>query len=403
MCNFVLKFNDGVDAIEKYPIKITGCVFFPCISPNSLQFSHCISLESPRTEPKEIQKTKTIGTPFFRIVVAELPRTDNRILLEHQTPVYRRVINQERQQKTDIPYSLFRSFSMQPQKNSSDCRRRRLFSFLLCTTALVFALCMGSVVSARAVTQATIVLAVHDFNADGVADSLVGTRSGRQSFLSRVIHWGTGGWASVAQTSFTYPSWSALSGSCAVSDINDDGIQDLVFYIQGTSAGVPVSRMLLMLGGTGLAQSSVIDIATLPSQQSWPFTSKDLSKGTEFTQEAVRDLLGDNSYRLHVVFGSPMLTDIAGQEQAAWSIYLYPNPSSKSANIEGRGVMPGQYRIQVLSLQGTVVYEHSFTVGNSGGWSGTLDLHTLVSGTYMVRCTDMASGKSLSYSLVLIQ
>jgi hypothetical protein len=249
----------------------------------------------------------------------------------------------------------------------------------------------------------TVVLSVGHFNTDTIADTLYGERSGARTFLPRAIHWGSGG-STVTRTAFVLPSWSDLSGSCAVSDINSDSTLDVIFYLRGDSAGLPVSRSLVVAGGGLLDQQTSVDISALASSQSSPFVTRDLVKGHEFTDEAMRDLLGRNSYLLSVSFGSPLPSVLTGvQEQAPWKMMLYPNPSGRMVTLQGSGLVPGEYLLHILSLQGVSLYEQLLTVGMTGEYTSALDLHSLTSGTYIVRLSGLNTNQRYSTSLVFIR
>ena len=248
-----------------------------------------------------------------------------------------------------------------------------------------------------------VALTVGHFNADSIADTLFAQRSGVRSFLPVAIHWGTGG-SAVARTSFILPSWSTITGSCAVTDLNADSSLDIIFYLKGDSIGQPVARSLVIASGGLLDQQSSINIASLAASQSSPFTARDLVKGSEFTEEAVRDLLGHNSYLLSVNFGSPLPSVLTGvQEQTPWKVSLYPNPTGRVVTVQGHEVTPGEYILYILSLQVISLYDPRFPVHSTGECNSVLDLHTLSSGTYIVRLSGIHTNQTYSTSLVFIR
>lgn len=277
--------------------------------------------------------------------------------------------------------------------------RRRLLRTTLAglSIALLF-------VTVQLHSQVRIVMAVAHFNSDSIADTLVGTRSAGGYYLPHSIRWGTLGSPAVPQTIFSYPSWSALSGSVAITSINADTLQDIVFFIKGR-VGSPehdTSRVFIIGGGSSLSLQSNINIASLPASQSSPFYTVSLTSGIGFTSSGVIDPTGHPSWKFAVAFpAQPLVTKVL--EVPEWSVRLYPNPSNGSeTHIAGENVPAGRYHVSVYSVQGTALVEQMVEVDGTGEFLQTLDLHTLSSGTYRVRLSGMHADV-FSYSLVLIR
>ncbi len=249
-----------------------------------------------------------------------------------------------------------------------------------------------------------VVMSVAHFNSDSVADTLVGTRGAGGCFLPHSIRWGDTGSLVVPQTTFSYPSWTVLSGSGSTSAINADTLQDILLFIKGR-AGSPLhdtSRVLIIGGGASLHLQSTVNIASLPASQSSPFYSSDLADGSGFTRSGIVDPTGHQSWKFALSFPpQPIATHV--REVPGWTVRLYPNPTNGvETQLAGQNVPAGRYTVSVYSLQGSPLLEQSIDVDNSGEFLRTLDLHTLASGTYTVRLAG-THADVFTYSLVLIR
>jgi len=297
---------------------------------------------------------------------------------------------------------LFSQFShtnhncMQTQSRNQVCSTRNML-VALWLTVLIVAVPLHS--------QPRGVMAVKHFNSDGIADTLVGTRSAGGCFLPHSIRWGDTGSLTVAQTTFSYPSWIDLSGSGFTSAINADTLQDIVFFIQGR-VGSPfhdTSRVFIIGGGSSLHLQSNVAVASLPASQSSPYYSLDLFDGSGFTEGKVVDPTGHKSWRFSLSFPpQPIITDV--RELRGWTVRLYPNPTTGAeTQLAGQNVPAGRYTVSVHSVQGSTLLEQVIEVDGSGEFLRVLDLHSLVSGSYTVRLAGVHPADVFTYSLVLIR
>ena len=272
--------------------------------------------------------------------------------------------------------------------------------------ALLFLLIVGLFTTVNSLSsQPRTIVAVKHFNSDGVADTLIGTRSSGRYFLPHSIKWGNTGFLVVHQTLFSYPAWVGLEGSTAIGEFNSDTLSDIILFFKGSTGSTlhDTSRVVIIGGGASLNLQPVVTIATLPSSQSSPFYSQDLSDGTGFTDGAIVDPTGQKSWRFSVSFpAQPLVTHVP--EPPGWTVRLYPNPTSGAGTqMEGHNVPAGRYSVSIHSLQGTTLAEQTIDVDGSGEFLRILDLHSLASGTYTVRLAGVNTPGVFTYSLVIIR
>jgi hypothetical protein len=195
------------------------------------------------------------------------------------------------------------------------------------------------------------------------------------------------------ETTIEYPSWPRFSGAVAIQQVNPgDSLADLIFYLRG---GVADStnpydslRALVLYGGNGIDTVPSINLATIGTVQVAPFVAVELRTDAELVEPAYRDLSRQLSYILLPVDpppGAPPVVEHPAGVDAGWSVRVYPNPAHGSTQIEGRPVPEGDYRAEVVAVDGRTVAQQEITVGGTGDLFGTLDLKSLPSSLYVIR------------------
>lgn len=193
------------------------------------------------------------------------------------------------------------------------------------------------------------------------------------------------------ETTFEYPTWPHLGTAMAAQLLSlGDTLTDLVFYIWGgvsdTTNPHDSTRVAAIFGQAGLDSIATINFATLSDYQTLPFFAMDLHVGSLFVQPDNRDLSGVTSYILQPVGGGPpSLHRIQPAATPPWDVRLHPNPAVTSTQIEGTPIPPGEYRVEVIGVDGALRLHEQVTVQESGELFGTLDLAALPSGFYLVR------------------
>ena len=255
------------------------------------------------------------------------------------------------------------------------------------------------------------ILAVAIINYDCHPDTVWGTREGDLNapfYLPRIIFWGKPSPGKKAETKkctghipekkrlrFTtilYPTWKNLTGSISIHSFNpEDTLRDLLFALRGTvnDDSTPSARILLIFGQHGLDTIATIDLGKLPAFQSHPFTAMELRGGTEVVNEKRRQNARRRSYELLPV---GFLSDERDDEDTVRNapglvadVKVYPNPTGIAATVEGVSIPPGEYGVEIVSVNGEIIMRRDVTVPASGSLLGTLDLRDIPSGYYVIR------------------
>lgn len=253
------------------------------------------------------------------------------------------------------------------------------------------------------VDSSEVILGITRINPGCYPDTVWGRRGNQFSWLPTRITWG--GFDSLhippcfpgpssrpkrRETKFEFPPWTHLSVSLSLQRLNtSDTLDDMVFFLAGgvtdTTDPHDSVRSVVVWGQSGLDSLALINIGTLPAFQAAPFFAMDLRVGTNFTEPASRDLSHITSYILLPVSQPVPQSRTERPAEVAWDVKLYPNPAVTSTQIEGRPVPPGDYRVEVIAVNGALALEQEISVAATGQLLGTLDLGSLPSGYYVVR------------------
>ena len=249
-----------------------------------------------------------------------------------------------------------------------------------------------------------VVIAIEHFNPDCRKDTLYGRPGTNFQYIPTRIQWGrdtTRGNSNCtpdrknrdSATVFDYPRWSRLSGSVTLQQLNHDTLTDIYLVIWGRATHGTVTRdtslSIVIFGQKKLAKLRKIDIRKIDRHQDEPFVAMQFAEGEELKEKQSRDLTGSQSYLLElpdvdVVDSSENHQPLPTQAAPAPWVRVYPNPTVYSTNLEIREIPQGEYTVEVMALDGTVLHEQRLTIGTTGIFR-TLDFGRLPSGTYQIR------------------
>lgn len=260
------------------------------------------------------------------------------------------------------------------------------------------------------------ILCITTINYDCYPDTVWGTKEGDFNapvYLPRLIYWGRadGNGKNDARlettrckghipekkrlrhTTILYPAWKNLTGSIGVQNFNpEDTLRDLLVSLRGTlhegGNDRSVTRILVIFGQHGLDTIATIDLATLPTFQSDPFTAVELRKGTEIINEKRRQSSRGKSYELlpvGFVIDEEQEDTTRNAPGHLSHVKVYPNPAGVAANVEGVSIPPGEYGVEIVAVNGETIMRQDVTVRASGSLLGTLDVRDIPSGYYVIR------------------
>jgi len=296
---------------------------------------------------------------------------------------------------------------------------------LVCALFFIAQHCVGWAAPDTVAHPAESVLFIGHLNFDCYSDTVTGWGDERRRFLPRAIHWGQPRVAlrynpqtdrydtliadsacgmpsdrRLRTTALHYPAWEGVGGSIAFQRMNADTLTDLLFYLWGTVGDSDerrdTLRPLLIFGQQGLDTLPVLDLAAIESFQVAPFFAMELRLGTELIEPAMRDISGRISYVL-----APVFIDIEDRDRDTTAtpgsgpsdssgvppvrLVVYPNPTGVSTQVQVDSIPPGEYRIEVVGVNGLVYLRRDVEVSMTGVLFQTLDLHALPVGYYIVR------------------
>lgn len=248
------------------------------------------------------------------------------------------------------------------------------------------------------------ILKVANLNNDRTQDTIVGVADSRLKFLPKYIRWGKDtsdhsipDSLKLAQTNISYPEWIDFTGVCMLDYINQDTLLDIVLVLWGTldtSSQQPMdtSIALVIFGKHGLNTISQINISDIDTFQIQPFVAMKLRMGHELTNSIVRDMSYKASYELNDInldvdtssHPPPGITDKQADDKKP-DIRIYPNPAIYYTNVELNNIPPGTYRIQIISMQGSLLNEQQITSETRGGLIKQIVLSDIASGSYLLR------------------
>ncbi len=224
----------------------------------------------------------------------------------------------------------------------------------------------------------------------------------------------------VKQTQFLYSHADLRGGSVAFQRINHDSLMDVVMYLRtidpnrpgrGPEGSATSIRSLVVFGQHGLDSIATIDVGEIDRFQAAPFFAMDLVIGSELTSPGIRDLSDQISYVLEPVNldldpdmpdsmpSAPRL--MAATDKAQATVRIYPNPISNTVRVAAEGIQDGEYRIQLVSVNGDLVMQENVRLHPGESLQRTLDVQRIPNGYYVVRI-ESAKGATIGFRSVII-
>lgn len=244
---------------------------------------------------------------------------------------------------------------------------------------------------------ATDVLFIGHLDPDALSDTVVGVATGDLRMLPVAINWGVpasmpdgrpddGATFSSVRTELRYPFGDSTVGSFAIEDVNADRISDVIVFYQ--SASSDSMRIVALIGQRALHDVMIVDMGAIPrGVQLHPFASIDITSVDLLTDASVRDLSGvlSRSWRsLDLPVRDEPASTTPPSSLADWML-LFPNPASTMATFESGRLSRGEYLVEVVDVNVSVVESRAIVVESERAVTGSVDLATHPKGMYLVR------------------
>ncbi|MEP7217870.1 MAG: T9SS type A sorting domain-containing protein, partial [Bacteroidota bacterium] len=261
-----------------------------------------------------------------------------------------------------------------------------------------------------------VILFIGRINFDCYRDTVIGYMDEQSHYLPTAIRWGRSSFGilgdtlhhsdsncidyvppykRVAVTHITYPSWDSLSGSVTFQSVNADSLVDILAFTWGrvgdSTHRHDTMKVVLAFGQHGLDTLSTMSFGAISGFQTTPFFAMKMRPGTELLEPEARDFSGIKSYVLEsmdfVIGGDSSKAPPVRDHIANPSIHVrvYPNPTGQTAQVESESTPPGEYNVEVVSVNGQVYSQQNVVVSSSGNLFRTLNLKDVPSGYYLIR------------------
>ncbi|TAL67796.1 MAG: T9SS type A sorting domain-containing protein [Bacteroidetes bacterium] len=251
------------------------------------------------------------------------------------------------------------------------------------------------------------ILSIAHFNDDSVKDTLIGTASENRVFVPKAILWGLDTTAHdttkpyyipdsvvVSKTYFKFPSWINRRIVLGIDKLNYDTLSDVILFVSSKftdSLNINHDSIMavLILGQHGLNKFDTINISSIDTIQFSPFVALHLKYGEELTESKIRNFSGRESYILNKTDVSAFQGDSIGNAPTLVEentkipvVSLFPNPAITFTNLKISDISPGNYFVQLISIEGRFISEQKMKVENSNELIKTLSLDNVANGFY---------------------
>lgn len=254
------------------------------------------------------------------------------------------------------------------------------------------------------------VLYVGRLDADDIPDTILGVETAELRMLPVAIAWGStsrpsstapGREAGVTLTTLRYPSWERLTGSLTIEDVDADGVDDIALFYRSWSPSMRDSaHAIVLLGRAALRRPSIDLTGTEPGDRE---LIVDIARARLLQARAVRDLSGEASHAWGRLRSDPAEppTSVPVESGTGW-ITVYPNPGATVARFEAGRLAAGEYRIEMIDIEGRVRASQQLTASTQQSVSGTFDIAELPPGSYLVRIRT-GDATVVTHSMVVVR
>ncbi len=248
------------------------------------------------------------------------------------------------------------------------------------------------------------IIYIGNLNYDSIADTLRGYRDSTYQLTPDRICWGQIDSSRInshkkapapLETTIEYPNWRKIAMSVAVQDVNADTVTDIIFYFWGDAGDVnhkkDTLRSLVVFGQSGLQKTKKINLATINNGfQERPFFAMDLRLGSGLKQKGRRDPSGRSSYILEKISHTVKQGDTSHHSapnvlSVEPTVSIYPNPAAYATNVEVKKLQPGDYRVELVAVNGMRYRDQEINVGTSGEFLQMLQLSDVPGKDYVVQ------------------
>jgi type IX secretion system substrate protein len=260
-----------------------------------------------------------------------------------------------------------------------------------------------------------VLLDIGHYNSDSVPDTLLGFTYEKAIPRPAYIFWGEApvGYGGihdslrVKETKLEYPDWLRMGCSASLDDVDNDDINDIIFITWGelgdSTAGFrDTTSIYTLYGQFALDTLAQINLADIDYEQILPFKATTFIMGNEIQNGKLRDISFVPSYELiYPDAGLPRRPEDYEAPKVDPNVKIYPNPAVFYTNIEITKVIPGSYKIELISLEGILLNMQQIRAENSNDLISRLEIKNVATGSYIIKIA--RNGKVIgSYQLVVV-